>query len=709
MNKPDLSQFPLSPGVYLYKDKQGKIIYVGKAIKLRNRLASYFRPEEALTPKTRIMLQHAESIDILQTATEKEALLLEASLIKKHRPRYNICLRDDKEYIVFRMQTQKAYPRLEMLRKSSLKNKSAKERQGKFYGPFSSGIAAKETWRLIHRSFPLRRCRDRAFANRTRTCLYHHMGQCLGPCVEPVSEKEYGAMIRKVDLLLTGRSTELMEQLYKDMMVAAEDLAFEKAALLRDQIEAVKRTVERQSVVLPQRTNIDVIGVAEANNGLALGGLFVRDGLLLDGRNFFWQGLTMEEMPELLESFLAQFYLTGKTVPPSRIIVPWLPEHMQVVTDQGQPDERGLEGAGGQRGQGKQGKQGDAGGLADIQPKENEGHSLGAKQAPQPSNDYALRVSGLESDEYGEYHSHDLTPLQVLAASLGEVAESCVSIATPTTPDEDRLAILAAQNASEEAKKLVSLPMPELLEQALKAPAPVITIEAVDISHTGGRNTRAGMVVFENGQPLKNAYRQYALDEGLEESGYTAGDDYAALYLWAKRRASAGAPWPDLVLVDGGKGQLSAVKRAFEEEGVLNNFHLAAITKARDEDGLADRRAGNIQDRIFLPGRSNPLPLKAGSPELLYLQRVRDTVHDYVIGRHRQARSKAALTGELTRLPGIGPKTALLLYEQFGSLAAMAEAGEGGLQNVPGIGAQKAKMLAQRLESLLGDLPKSET
>lgn len=689
MEKPDLTQFPLTPGVYLYKDKQGKIIYVGKAIKLRNRLASYFRPEEALTPKTRIMLQHAVSIDILQTSTEKEALLLEASLIKKHRPRYNICLRDDKEYIVFRLQTQTPYPRLEMLRKSSLKNKSAKERQGKFYGPFSSGIAAKETWRLIHRSFPLRRCRDRAFANRTRTCLYHHMGQCLGPCVEPVSEKDYAAMVRKVDWLLTGRSTELMEQLHRDMMAASEDLAFEKAAVLRDQIEAVKRTVERQSVVLPQRTNIDVIGVAEANNGLALGVLFVRDGLLLDGRNFFWQGLSMEEMPELLNSFLAQFYLTGKTMPPNRIIVPWLPDHGEGL-EEGElergalkTNELGTERQTSLNGQERVDEVQGAG-----------GHGVGERRKREP-------WQAVENNAA-------LGPIRVLAASLSEVAESSVVITTPTTPDEDRLAVLAAQNAGEEAKKQISLPMPDLLEQALKAPVPIISIEAVDISHTGGRNTRAGMVVFDNGQPLKNAYRQYALDADLEESGYAAGDDYAALSLWARRRASAGAPWPDLILVDGGKGQLSAVERAFEEAGVLKNFHLAAITKARDEDGLADRRAGNIQDRIFLPGRSNPLPLKAGSPELLYLQRVRDTVHDYVIGRHRQARSKAALTGELTRLPGIGPKTALLLYEQFGSLAAMAEAGEGGLQLVPGIGAQKAKMLAQRLKSLLGDSSKNE-
>lgn len=648
MEKPDLTQFPLTPGVYLYKDKQRKIIYVGKAVKLRNRIASYFRPANALTPKTRLMLQHACSIDILQTATEKEALLLEASLIKKHRPRYNICLRDDKEYIVFRIQTKLPYPRLEIIRKSSLKNKRSSERQGKFYGPFSSAIAAKETWRLIHRTFPLRRCRDRAFANRTRTCLYHHMGQCLGPCVEPVSQKEYAAMLHKVDMLLTGRSTELIEQLEKDMLRASEDLDFEKAAQLRDQITAVKRTVERQSVVLPQRTNIDVIGVAQTNDGLALGILFVRDGLLLDGRNFFWQGLSMEETPELLQSFLAQFYLTGKTTPPPRIVIPWLSESL----DGSQP----------------------------------EGASSGKTDE---------RTGAKETGEIDE--PERLT----LEATLSEAAGMTVSITTPANPDEDRLAVLAASNAREEAKKHVALPMPELLKQALKAPTPIYTVEAVDISHTGGRNTRAGMVVFENGQPHKDAYRQYALDEELEEGGYAFGDDYAALSLWATRRAAAGSPWPDLILVDGGKGQLAAVERAFEQAGALGNFHLAAITKARDEEGLADRRAGNISDRIFLPGRSNPLPLKAGCPELLFLQRVRDTVHDYVIGRHRQARTKAALTGELTRLPGIGPKTARLLYEQFGSLAAMTAAGEEGLRKTPGIGPQRAKMLAQRLKKLM--------
>ena len=632
MEKPDLNQFPLTPGVYLYKDEHGKIIYVGKAIKLRNRLASYFRPDSALTPKTRVMLQHARTIDILQTTTEKEALLLEASLIKKHRPRYNICLRDDKEYIVFRIQTKAPFPRLEIIRKSSLKGDKKNQYQGKFYGPFSSALAAKETWRLIHRTFPLRRCRDRAFANRTRTCLYHHMGQCLGPCVEPVSQKEYAAMLHKVDLLLSGRSTELIQQLEQDMHHAAEDLAFEQAARLRDQIAAVKRTVERQSVVLSHRTNIDVIGVAEANEGLALGVLFVREGLLLDGRNFFWPGLSLEETPELLETFLTQFYLTGKITPPAKIILPWLPEYSTQAQDENENTSKGL-----------------------------------------------------------------------LEAALAEIGQTSVTITTPATADEDRLAILAAENAKEAAKKLETLPMPELLQRALKAPTPIYRIEAVDISHTGGTNTRAGMVVFENGQPTKNDYRQYALDEDLAEAGYASGDDYAALSLWAKRRATAGAPWPDLILIDGGKGQLAAVERVFQQMGLGETVYLAAITKARDEEGMADRRAGNVSDRIFLPSRSNPLPLKPGSSELLYLQRVRDAVHDYALGRHRQARSKAALTGELTRLPGIGPKTAKLLYEHFGSLAAMTAAGAEGLQKVPGIGSQKATMLAQRLQSLLSN------
>ena len=215
MDKPDLSLFPAEPGVYLYKDESGRILYVGKARRLRQRIASYFRDESCLSPKTRTMLRAAATIDILRTGTEKEALLLEASLIKKHRPRYNIVLRDDKEYLLFRIGTAHAYPRIEIARRNQHKGK---DRQARFFGPFSSGAAARETWKLIHKHFPLRRCRDRAFANRTRPCLYYDIGQCLAPCALSVPREEYQALLNKAVLLLSGKSRELVSKLKEEII-----------------------------------------------------------------------------------------------------------------------------------------------------------------------------------------------------------------------------------------------------------------------------------------------------------------------------------------------------------------------------------------------------------------------------------------------------------------------------------------------------------
>ncbi|MCL1939598.1 MAG: excinuclease ABC subunit UvrC [Desulfovibrionaceae bacterium] len=644
MQKPDLSLFPAEPGVYLFKDASGKIIYVGKARRLRHRLASYFRDASALTAKTRLMLEKAESIDILRTATDKEALLLEASLIKKHRPRYNIVLRDDKEYLLFRIGGSHPYPRVEVLRRNQRRGKS-RDKGERWFGPFSSGFAARETWKLLHKHFPLRRCRDISFANRTRPCLYHDMGRCLAPCVLPVPPEEYRSMLDEVGLLLSGKSRELLDSLSSEMIRAAEDMRFEEAAVLRDRIRAVERTIERQSVVLDGKRTLDLIGVTQVPEGLALGVVFVREGLLIDGRNFFWPGLSVEDTPELLGGFLAQFYLDrqglGESIPP-RVVVPWLPETGQNSAMEG--DESGP----------------------------------------------GISIAGLE-------------------AALAEVRGGPVHITRPRDADEDRLLLMAASNAREAVKSTAHASMAELLAKCFRAPGPIRRIEVVDVSHTGGQQTRAGMVVFEDEQPVPQSYRTYALDENLAEAEAETGDDYAALAAWAKRRA-AGAeenPWPDLILVDGGKGQLAAVHRAFSEAGIRTGaqkddaFMLASIAKARDDDGKADRRAGNVSDRIFLPGRSNPLALPAGSPELLFLQRLRDAAHDFVIGRHRQARAAATLSGELTRLPGVGPKLARGLFERFGSLAAMADAGEDTLASVPGIGKQRAKAIAARLSLLV--------
>lgn len=629
MQKPDTPYLSTSPGVYLFSDAKGIVVYVGKAKNLRKRILSYFRPPETLPSKTRAMLAHAESLKTIVTATEKEALLLETSLIKKHRPRYNIVLRDDKDHILFRIDTAAAFPRLEIARRL----RPGRGGAGKvLFGPFSSTGAARETWRAIHKLFPLRRCADRSFANRTRPCLYHHMGQCLAPCVLDVDKGEYAAMIRQVILLLRGKSDELLALLEEEMRTAADALDFEHAARIRDRMAAVRQTVERQAVVLDVNQDMDVLGVAAVEDGVALCVLFVRGGVLLDKRTYYWAGVTLDEAPELMETFLAQFYQGGLPVPP-KILAPWL-----AVPEIGRPEE---------------------GGKADTQ------------------------CAG-DQEEAGP-----------LASVLADLRGGPVHICAPKGKAEEALVAMAAANAGELRRQPDATPMAVRLAAALQASRPIERIEAVDVSHTGGEATRVGMVVFENERPEKGDYRTYAVDAG--------GDDYAALYQWAKRRAASGPPWPDLLLVDGGRGQVAAVMRALAEAGIADAFAVAGIAKARTEEGRADRRAGNDADRIFLPGRSNPLPLAPGSAELFHLQHVRDTVHDFAVGRHRRARTSRAMAGELLRIPGVGPKLARALWEHFGSLAAMAEADEAVLAAIPGIGRMRARGLREHLRHLIAN------
>ena len=669
MERPQTSSLPVTPGVYLYKDAEGRILYVGKARNLRKRVLSYFRPPSALPSKTVAMLQHAASLETLSTGTEKEALLLEASLIKRHRPRYNIILRDDKQYVLFRIDSRAMFPRLEVVRK-------VRRDKARYFGPFTSGTAARETWKAIHRAFPLRRCSDLTFRNRVRPCLYYHLGQCLAPCAGDVSATDYAALIHRVELLLAGRSRELLELLSRAMSEASDNLEFEKAAQLRDQLRAVESTLERQSVVLAEGGDMDVAGIVPVSGGLGLGLLFVREGRLVDGRSFAWPGLELEDGPELLWSFLSQFYGPGVSVPP-RIVVPWLPAGNGPA---GAAPEQGLEG-----GEERQ--------EADF-----------SRSGPDEEDDSVHLLAALE-------------------AALSDLRGAPVRVAVPRNSAESSLVDMAGANARETARRVAETPMSERLAQALHLAGPVERIECVDVSHTGGRSTRVGMVVFEGGEPLKSAYRTYAVEDG--EGG---GDDFASLATWARRRMAEGPPWADLVLVDGGKGQLSAIVRALREalaeqgngeaagrspegnagEGPgasgcaesVRPFALAGIAKARDEQGRPDRRAGNTGDRIFLPGRSNPLPLRDGSAELLFLQHVRDTAHHFVLGRHRRARSGAALTGELLRIPGVGMATAKLLWSRFSSLEAMIAAGVEELSSIPGIGPRKAATLAERLALL---------
>lgn len=464
MERPDLSTIPLTPGVYLYKDESGRIIYVGKARCLRRRVASYFRDVSALTPKTVAMLRHAVTIDTLSTTTEKEALLLEASLIKKHRPRYNIVLRDDKQYVLFRIGAKHPYPRLEIVRK-------ARRDDGRYFGPFTSASAVRETWKTIHRAFPLRRCSDRAFGNRVRACLYHHMGQCLGPCVNEVPSETYAALLEQVSLLLSGRSGELVDALRTEMEAASQGLDFERAAVLRDRIRALERTVERQAAVLPGGGDLDVVGVVEVENGLALGVLFVRQGgVLLDGRSFFWPGLGFAEAPELLWSFLGQFYGPQATIPP-RIVVPWLPD--------------------------EDGETGDAlDGSSDAVVPVAAATTIDASLADVRTG---TEVTSLINASHAAPNVGESTQGDTLAGATGKGAThlmletalaalrgGIVRIALPRNPAENRLVDMAMSNAREEARRKADTPLQDLLARALHLAGPPHRIEAVDVSHTGG-------------------------------------------------------------------------------------------------------------------------------------------------------------------------------------------------------------------------------
>lgn len=709
MHKPEPSTIPLSPGVYLYKDERGRIIYVGKARVLRRRVLSYFRPD-GLPAKTRAMLSHAASIEYLTTTTEKEALLLEASLIKKHRPRYNIVLRDDKQYVLFRLNTKHDFPRLEIVRQ-------ARRDGARYFGPFTSALAARETWKIIHRAFALRRCSDKAMKNRVRACLYHFMGQCPAPCMNMVTPQEYNENTRKVCDLLQGRAAPLMDSLRAAMDRASEELEFEKAAILRDQIRAVERTVERQAAVLPGGGDMDAVGLFPADRGLALGIVFVRGGAVTDGRAFYWPGLGFEDAPELLWSFVSQYY--SQVTPPPRILLPWLPPDAEdlepgdaaavipcagdlapvlttpscasqdapsvpsgpetsgpetSVPETSVPETSGPEISGPVRSG------------ADISAKETSG-----ADAPPHAGEAALQGGAAAPSSPPAV----FTARELLEQALSDRRNGAVRIVPPQHAGDNQLVDMAQSNAREEARRQEQkneLGILDRLARSLHLAGPPHRIECVDVSHTGGQQTRVGLVVFEEGQPARSQYRAYTMPD--------SGDDYATLYAWVARRLESGPPWPDLLLIDGGRGQLRTIQRALQEAGQPDLFALAAIAKARDEQGHADRRAGNVADRIFVPDRVNALPLREGGPELLFLQNVRDSTHRFAIGRHRKAKRGAALSGELMRLPGIGPATARLLWDRFGSVEAMCAATQEELCGLPGIGPAKAALLLQKLSGL---------
>jgi len=590
-------RLPEGPGVYLFKDLSGAVIYVGKAKNLKKRVLSYYRPAWDLPQKTSLMMHRARSMEYILTSTEKEAFILESNLIKKHLPRYNIILRDDKQYPWLRLAAKEAFPNLTIVRKP-------RKDGALYFGPFSSAGSVRSTMKLIDRIFDLRKCRTRTLPSRSRPCLNFQLGRCLGPCSEKIPPSTYREVVEQVRLFLEGRSMELLKFLKINMEAAAQRLDFEKAAKIRDQIKSVERTVEKQKVVAPKMGDQDVIGLAQKNGVFLVALLTVRDGYLTGSRDFLLKSQG-GSAGDVLEAFLKQHY-PGE---------PAIPKHILI--------------------------------------------------------------------------SEPVEDLKAIAGWISDVAGRKIFIAKPSRGEKLHLVKLAVANAVNLLKDRLEISGDDLVRSARSAlllnklPR---AMECVDISNISGDMAVGAVVAFIDGLPHREGYRNYRIKE-------MAGiDDYGMMAEVVTRRLSAGSP-PDLLVVDGGKGHLQAVKKVVDRLCPVNAPDIVAVAKG-NEIGETDK--------VFIPNRKNSLPFKEGHPVLLLLMRIRDEAHRRAVSYHRKLRAKGLRLSDLDRIPGIGPGRKRLLLKHFGSLEEIAGAQTEALAEVPGISISLAREISGFFSTIMG-------
>jgi excinuclease ABC subunit C len=597
---------PQSPGVYLFKDLKGAILYVGKAKELRKRVRTYVQGREQ-DIKTSLMLAKVAQIDHIATRTEKEALILEDTLIKEHHPRYNIQLRDDKRYPLLRLSIQERFPRLSVVRRT-------REDGALYFGPFPAATSMRETLRVIHKAFPLRRCSATQFAHRSRPCLNFQMNRCLAPCCNEVSEETYNRIVEEVRLFLEGKSDLLAEELRKRMDQEATALRFEEAGRIRDRLAALERITERQKVITQDSFHRDAVGLARQGGKVGIQVLFIRGGRLLGGRFFAIKDAGLPDQ-EVLSTFLHQFYKDGQFIPPE-ILVPFSLEDAPVL-------EEAL---------GEQGKK-------------------------------RIRVRSPRQGSQG----NDL--LQMAEANAAGKL----------------LGQLKGEDALQEMQKRFSLS---------HTPA---RIEGFDISNLGGGLAVGSRVVFEDGEPAKAHYRRYRIKtvQGM--------DDYAMLYEVLVRRLRRGkeeADLPDLILIDGGKGQLNIALEVLKElkiEGV-------------DALSIAKKRKPEEEEKVFLPNKKEGISLRSSSPASLLLQRVRDEAHRFAIAYHTRLRSKAGLSSLLDKIPGIGAERRRSLLKHLGGLEGIMKATSEELAEAPGMNKTLAQQVWEHLHGAkINNLPREDT
>ncbi len=595
-----LANLASTPGVYLMKDANGRIIYVGKARDLKKRLASYFSKTAHKDLKARVLIEKIADLETIITSTEKEALILESNLIKRHRPRYNVILKDDKRYPCLRLNIKSPYPNLIIVRKL--------QKDGALYfGPFVSAGAVRETLKVIHRTFKLRKCKGNNPKRRDRPCLNYQMGLCLGPCSRPVDLSEYRAVVDQVILFLKGRMPELIKHVKKEMETAASRQDFEAAAAHRDRLFALEETLEKQVAATADFKDRDVAGMARQGRAVLIMVLFIRGGFLLGNRPFRFAD-TLAPDNEVISSFVKQYYENAPFIP-KEILLPGAPEDKDLL------------------------------------------------------------------EEW-----------------LGELKGEKVHIMMPKRGEKARLIEMAAQNAEKSLQDNLNAALAEegmldRLQKALALSRRPERIECFDLSNIAGTEGVGAMVVFERGKPAPEAYRKYRI------KAVSARDDYAmlreALSRRYKKREAEGS-LPDLLMVDGGKGQLNSAVFVLKGLGLHGLFDLIGIAKK-------DPGRGETEDKIYKPGRKNPVSLKRSPEALLFFQRIRDEAHRYVIAYHRKRRMISYRRSILEDIPGIGSKRRKNMLKHFGSLKRIRAASVEDLSTVRGMTRQAAQSLFDAL------------
>jgi excinuclease ABC subunit C len=574
-----LAHLPGSPGVYLFKNEHGDIIYVGKAAVLADRVRSYFQKGADHNPKTSLLVSHITDVETMVTRSELEALILESNLVKRHKPRFNIVLRDDKQYPYVRLPIKDDFPRLSIVRR-------VQKDGALYYGPYTPANALRETLKVIKHVFPLATCTIDIDGTADRACIEFEIKRCMAPCTGNQSKEEYHQIVKQVRQFLEGRDRELLDDLRARMEAAAEQEEFEEAARLRDRLFKIERMLEKQRITQTSATDQDVIGLARQGSAVDLQILFVRGGLLIGRKDFFWPQSAEVSDEELVHSAIEQFY-NKDGQPPREVLVPIDLEDAALI-QQWLSDKRGE----------------------------------------------SVRV---RSPERGAKHQLVLLAEENAAAAVADHLR-----------DEE-----LDRQAGEELKRWLRL------ERAPRR------IEGFDISNTMGDQSVASMVVWEDGQMKKADYRRFKIRT------VTGANDFASMKEVVTRRygREENLAQPDLILIDGGLGQLAAALEGLKEVG-QQGVPILGLAKAR----------GDKEERVFLAGRKNPIVLKPQSPSTHLLQRIRDEAHRFAITFHRKLRGKSLVGSRLDQVIGIGEIRRNHLLEKFGSLDKLSSASDEALR-----------------------------